>query len=277
MSGLEHSHGLPLILSAALLVAVSCGLLSFFVVHRNLAFMTHGIAHSMVAGVGLALLMHWTVFWPAMITAVVLALGIGWVTRRGRLAEDSAIGIVLSGALALGIFLAARPHEGHDGHEQHAGHVHDLESYLVGSLDHVLESDLIWLIAFAALAVILVIRFWHPLLRFAYDPEGAQISGYPVETIRFGILTALAITIALTMRVVGILLVGALLIIPAAAAGFWSARAVTVIFMAVLIAVVGAAVGVILAATLHAPAGATVILTLVALFLVSRIFGPYRT
>jgi zinc transport system permease protein len=257
---------------AAVLVGVVCGVQSFFVVHRKLAFMGHGVAHSMVAGVGLALLMHWPVFWPAIITALLVSGIVGWITRQGRIVEDSAIGIALSAALAVGIFFSTM----HD--SVHSGECadHGLESYLVGSLGQVNSVDMIWLAAFTVVALFLVARFWKLLVMFTYDTEACAIAGYPVEGIRYSLLIGLALTIALTMKIVGILLVGAFLIIPAASAGFWSPRASRVLFVSVLISLAGATTGMMVAYGFDAPPGATIVLTLVALFFISRIAGPVK-
>ena len=262
---------LPII--AAVLVGIVCGMQSFFVVYRKLAFMSHGVAHSMVAGVGLALLMHWPVFWPAIATALLVSLSVGWITRRGRILEDSAIGIALSAALAVGIFLSAR----HD--HIHAGHgcnVHGLESFLVGSLSNVVASELLWLAVFSVVSLFLIVRYWKILVMFTYDPESCVIAGYPLEVIRYGILTGLALTIALTMKIVGILLVGAFLIIPAATAAFWSVRASGVLILSVVISLLGAVSGMIVADVFHTPPGATIVLALVVIFFVSRIIGRVR-
>lgn len=262
--------------TAALLVGVVCGAQSFFVVHRKLAFMSHGVAHSMVAGVGLALLMHWPVFWPAIAVALLVSVGVGWITRRGRLVEDSAIGIALSAALAVGIFLSARHDHIHGEMHAHEGHSHELESYLVGSLANVAGSELVWLAVFAVVSLLLISRFWRTLVMFSYDPESCAIAGFPVEFIRYTILIGLAVTIALTMKIVGILLVGAFLIIPAAAASYWSARAGVVMIASILIALVGAISGMLFAGGFHTPPGATIVLALVFLFVLSRFLGSVK-
>ena len=92
---------------AAALLGLSCGILSFFVVQRKLAFMWHGIAHSMLAGVGLGVLFNWPVLWPATVVAALVSIGVGWITQREQISEDSAIGIALSAALAIGLVLVS--------------------------------------------------------------------------------------------------------------------------------------------------------------------------
>jgi zinc transport system permease protein len=253
-------------LLGALLLAIGCGLLSFFVVQRNLAFMGHGVAHSMVAGVGLAVLFDWPVLWPALAVAVLVGIGVGWISARGRVAEDSAIGITLSAALALGLVLVSLKQ----------GYISNLEVYLFGSLLTVLPSELYALAILCALIVALLLWRWKILLMFSFDPEGAAVAGYPVNVLRYGLLLMLAVMVAVAMKIVGILLVGAFLVIPAAAAVCWSARAVHVVWIAALFAAIGAVVGMVFALVFNAPAGAAIVLALVVLFGVSRVAGTYR-
>jgi zinc transport system permease protein len=251
---------------AAAMLGIACGVLSFFVVQRKLAFMGHGVAHSMVAGVGLGVLLHWPVFWPALACAVLVSVGVVWITKRDQVSEDSAIGITLSAALALGLVLISFKQ----------GYMTNLEGYLFGSLVTVLPADLIGLgILLIAIGGVALVQ-WKVLLSFAFDPEGAAVAGYPVDVLRYGLLLALALMVAVSMKVVGILLVGAFLVIPAAAAGFWTAVPGRVAWLSVAIALVSALLGISAAVILNAPAGATIVLVLVVLFLIGRFVGPFR-
>jgi ABC-type Mn2+/Zn2+ transport system permease subunit len=251
---------------AAILLGIGCGLLSFFVVQRKLAFMGHGVAHSMVAGVGLGVLLNIPVIWPAVLVAILVSFGVGWITKRDQVSEDSAIGITLSAALAFGLILISFKQ----------GYVTNLESYLFGSLVAVLPADLIGLGLLVAAIVMIGITQWKPLLLFAFDPEGAAVAGYPVEIIRYGILVALALMVAVAMKIVGILLVGAFLVIPATAAGFWSASPSRVALLSVAFALFGAVFGILISLSFNAPAGATIVLVMTLLFLGGRVLGPYR-
>jgi zinc transport system permease protein len=251
---------------AAALLGVGCGVLSFFVVQRRLAFMGHGIAHSMVAGVGIGVLLSWPVFWPALAVAVLVAVGVGWIAKRDQVSEDSAIGITLSAALAVGLVLVSLKQ----------GYVTNLEAYLFGSLVAVLPADLFGLAILVGVVSAAALLWWRVLLLFAFDPEGAAVAGYPVETIRYGLLLCLALTVAVAMKIVGILLVGAFLVIPAAAAGFWSTRPARVVTLSVLFALAASLAGILFSIAVNSPAGASVVLMLMLLFLAGRILGPYR-
>jgi zinc transport system permease protein len=253
-------------LLAAALLGLGCGVLSFFVVQRRLAFMGHGVAHSMLAGVGIGVLLNWPVLWPATIVAVLVSIGVGWITQRDQVSEDSAIGIALSAALAFGLVLVSLKQ----------GYVSNLEAYLFGSLVTVLPGDVWSLALLVAIVVLIALLFWRVLLLFAFDPEGAAVAGYPVAVLRYGLLLMLALTVAISMKVVGILLVGAFLVIPAAAAGFWSVRASRVVLLSVIFALVASVAGILFSIAVNAPSGAAIVLTLVVLFLIGRVLGPYR-
>jgi len=253
-------------LLAAVLLGIGCGVLSFFVVQRKLAFMGHGVAHSMVAGVGIGVLLGWPVLWPAMMVAVLVSVGVAWIARREQVSEDSAIGIALSGALAFGLVLVSLKQ----------GYITNLEAYLFGSLLAVQPAELIGLALLAVVACSVVLLFWRILLQFTLSPESAAIAGYPAETIRYGLLLMLALTVAVAMKIVGILLVGAFLVIPAASAGFWSARASRVVMLSVVFALVASLGGMAFSIAFNTPASAAIVLALLGLFLFGRLAGPYR-
>jgi ABC-type Mn2+/Zn2+ transport system permease subunit len=220
----------------------------------------------MVAGVGLGVLLNIPVIWPAVAVAILVSLGVGWITKRDQVSEDSAIGITLSAALAFGLVLISFKQ----------GYVTNLEGYLFGSLVAVMPADLISLGMLVFLIGAVTVSQWKPLLLFAFDPEGAAVAGFPVEILRYGLLIALALMVAVAMKIVGILLVGAFLIIPASAAGFWSTSPGKVATLSVALALFGALFGILISLLLNAPAGATIVLVLVIFFLIGRVLGPYR-
>jgi ABC-type Mn2+/Zn2+ transport system permease subunit len=157
------------------------------------------------------------------------------------------------------------------------GYLSNLDAYLFGSLLTILPEE-VWLLAVLCALITIVLAWrWRILMMFSFDPEGARVAGYPVGALRYGVLLTLAVMVAVAMKLVGILLVGAFLVIPAAAAAYWSARAGVVIVCAALIAAIGALVGMAFSLAFNAPAGAAIVISLVILFAVSRLVGPYRT
>ncbi len=253
---------------AAVLLGVSCGAQSFIVVHRRLAFMGHGASHGMIAGVGLALFFHWPVFPVALLSALVFSLGVGLLPKRDDMSSDSAIGIMLSAAVAFGLLLSGVHDQVHD--DCGGGHI---EEFLVGSLGQVFVGDVYFLAALAVAVITLLVLYWQPLLLFLFDPEGARVAGLPVRWMHLGSLAILAVTIALAMKIAGVLLVGALIIIPGVTAGLLTQRAGVVVTWSVLLASVTALVGALIAAQFGLPPGPIIVLLLFTVFLVARLFA----
>lgn len=260
-------ESLPMLL-AALLLGVACGAQSFLVVHRRLAFMGHGASHGMIAGVGLALYMHWPVFPIALVTALLFSLGVGMLPRRDDLSSDSAIGILLAAAVAFGLLLSSVHNHVHD--DCGGGH---LEEFLVGSLDQVLLGDVYFLCALALLVLMLLVSFWQQILLFLFDPEGARIAGLPVRLMHLGSLAILAVTIALAMKIAGVLLVGALIVMPSATAGLFSNRATSVVIWSILLGAVTSIIGAAVAVNFDLSPGPIIVLLLFGVFLGARLFG----
>jgi len=256
------------IMVAALLLGIACGAQSFLVVHRRLAFMGHGASHGMIAGVGLALYFHWSVFPVALLSALLFSLGVGLLPKRSDISSDSAIGVMLSAAVAFGLLLSSVHENVHD--DCGGGH---LEEFLVGSLNDVHVGDIYFLAALALMTIILVITYWRPLLMFLFDPEGARVAGLPVKAMHLGSLAILAVTIALAMKIAGVLLVGALLVIPSVTAGMFSNRAANVVILSIVLAGLASLLGAAVAVNYELSPGPIIVLLLFGVFLGARIFA----
>lgn len=257
------------ILIAALLLGISCGAQSFLIVHRKLAFMGHGASHGMIAGVGLALYFHWPVFPLALLTALLFSLGVGLLPKRDDISSDSAIGILLSAAVAFGLLLSSV----HDQvHNDDCGGGH-LEEFLVGSLNQVNVGDIYFLAALSLAIIMLLATYWQFILLFLFDSEGAQVAGLPVKLLHLGSLAILAITIALAMKIAGVLLVGALLVIPAATAGLFSRSASSVVIWSVILAGTTSLIGAATAVNFELSPGPIIVLLLFGVFMGARLFS----
>ncbi|MBK6764726.1 MAG: metal ABC transporter permease [bacterium] len=257
------------ILIVALLLGISCGAQSFLVVHRRLAFMGHGASHGMIAGVGLALYFHWPVFPIALLTALLFSLGVGLLPKRDDISSDSAIGIMLSAAVAFGLLLSSVHDQMHDD-DCGGGH---LEEFLVGLLTQVHVGDIYFLAALAVTVITLLGVYWKQILLFLFDPEGAQVAGLPVKLMHLGSLAILAITIALAMKIAGVLLVGALLVIPSATAGLFSNRASSVVVWSIILAGATSLIGAATAVNYDLSPGPIIVLLLFGVFLGARLFA----
>jgi ABC-type Mn2+/Zn2+ transport system permease subunit len=255
-------------LIAGVLLGISCGAQSFVVVHRRMAFMGHGASHGMIAGVGLALYLHWPVFPVALLTALIFSIAVGLLPKRDDISSDSAIGILLSAAVAFGLLLSGIHDQVHD--DCGGGH---LEEFLVGSLDQVFVGDVYFLAALALFVILALVFYWDKLLLFLFDPEGARIAGLPVKILHLGSLSVLAITIALAMKIAGVLLVGALLVIPGATAGLMSQRASSVVTYSISMGAVASLFGSLVAVNYGLSPGPIIVLILFGMFLIARVFA----
>jgi zinc transport system permease protein len=243
-------------LLAGVLAGLLCGVLGFFVVLRRLSFIGVGISHSAFGGIAIGIVLGVEPLVAAAVFATLVAWGIGWLSRAGRLHEDASIGILFSSAMALGVALISLSHT----------YQVDLFGYLFGNILSVSSGDL-WLLAAIALLVLAGIGLlFKELLFVAFDEEVARASGLPVTALSFLLLTCLALAVVAAIRVVGIILVEALLVIPAAI-GYQLAQGYrAMLCIAVLSAVLSAVAGLFVSYFFNVAAGATIVLVLTLVF-----------
>jgi zinc transport system permease protein len=253
-------------LVAAILVGTVCGTLGFFVILRRLAFIGVGISHSAIGGVAIGLLLGIDPLLTAGIFAIAVALGIAGVRRRAQLSEDAVIGVFFSGSMALGIVLFSMNH----------GYQQDLFGYLFGNVLALSTRELYLIAGTGVLVVgILAIKL-RELLFIAFDEEVARAYGRPVDFLNSLLMVLIAVTVIIGVRLVGVLLIEALLVVPAATAALWAGNFRS---QMVLSAVLGAACGIAgLAAAywLDIAAGGSIVLATVTLFFASVVLRGRR-
>jgi ABC-type Mn2+/Zn2+ transport system permease subunit len=235
-------------LIAGLAMAIACALLSVFVVYKRMAFIGQGISHAAFGGVGAALLAEiWlpVVGRPLLRDAVIAAFCvatavlIGRFSRGRRVSEDSAIGIALVAAMALGMLLLDL--------RKGLGYTPSFHSILFGSILQISRTA-VWIACVeAAAVVVLVALFFKELVFFTCDEEAAAAFGVPTGLIYYGLLVCIAMTIVVAMRLLGVILSSALFVLPGAIAGLWSARIGRVTWIAILSAAASVAAGLLLA------------------------------
>jgi ABC-type Mn2+/Zn2+ transport system permease subunit len=243
-------------LIAGVLVALMCAVLAFFVVLRRMAFVGAGISHAALGGVAIGLVAGVSPLVTAMAFSIVVAWSIGWISERGQIAEETAIGVLFPTAMAFGIAVISLS----------ATYRQDLMAYLFGSLLAVRRSDL-WLLSCLAGGTLTVLAvFFKELVYLSIDPDAARAAKLPVTTLRYLLLTVLAATIVASIKLVGVVLVSALLVIPAAT-GQLAARSMTGMLVAsILSALIAVVVGLWLSWISNLPSGATIVLLASALF-----------
>ncbi len=243
----------------ALLVGVLCSGMGTYVVLRKLAFIGDGIAHASFAGIVIAYLRGADYYLGAGIVAVITALGIGFVHRRGRIALDTAIGVLFTGAFALGIFLMSRQRT----------YSIDLQSFLFGDILSVNYQDLLMIVALAIAVAVVTVLLWRALLYTSFDPVVAQASGMNAQRIEYILLVLLAVTIIISLQAVGIVLVAALLVTPAAAAYQLTTRFSGMMALSAFLGAISGVGGLYLSYFLRSSSGATIVLLATVVFFVA--------
>ena len=235
---------------AGLLASVACGIIGVYVVVNRLVFIGGGISHTAFGGIGLGYYFDISPIMGALYFTVAASLGIGFLTRKSRLAEDTVIGIMWAMGMALGIlFIGLAP-----------GYAPDLMSYLFGSILTVSDSDLILMAILDAVIVVVVVALFKEFLARSFDEEFGMVVGVPVQAIYYLFLVMIALTVVMLIQVVGVILVIALLTIPAAIARQFTYNIKKMMGLAIFFGVVITFFGLWLSYELDVASGATIIL-----------------
>jgi ABC-type Mn2+/Zn2+ transport system permease subunit len=250
-------------LAASAIVGLVCAVVGSFMVLRGLAFMGDALSHSAFPGVVAAYMLHWPFYLGAAIAAVATSLTIGWVTRRGRIRGDTAIGVLFAGMFALGIFLFSLI----------PNYVGDLFGFLFGEILGIGVGDLVALTILAVIVLATVTALWKELLFSTFDPLGATAAGLPVVRLDYLFLALIALTIVVSLQAVGIILVVAMLVTPAATAQLVSQSFGRLVAIAIAIGVACPIIGLYLSYWLNSASGATIVLVESAVFLVTLVLG----
>lgn len=241
---------------ASLFAAISCGIVGTYIVSRRIVFISGGITHASFGGIGMGYFLGLNPLLGAAVFAVLSGLGIQFFTRKAKLREDSSIAIWWSLGMAIGIiFIYLTP-----------GYAPNLMSYLFGSILTVSTTE-IWLMAGLSLIIIAFFIFmYRAILYVAFDEEFAHTTGLPVKLVNYLLISLIAITIVLNIRVVGIILILSLLTLPQATANLFTKDFKKMMFLSVILAFTGSFTGLLVAFYADIPSGASIIFTLVVLF-----------
>jgi zinc transport system permease protein len=248
-----------LALAAGAIVGVLAPAVGFFLVQRRQSLMGDGIGHVAFAGVAAGIVLDVSPVLTALVLAVVGGLLIELLRSRGGAAGDQALAIVFYSGIALGVVLVA---------QADALNV-DLFQYLFGSILTVSRGDLLMIAPLGAVGLATVALLYRAFVAVVVDEEGARVAGVPIGRLNVALAALTAVTVALSMRVVGILLVAALMVLPVSAAGriAWSMRSTLVLAMA--IGVGSALCGLTISYYADLPPGGTIVLVAAAAYLVA--------
>ena len=249
------------------LLGATSAVLGVFVVLRRMAFIGVGISHAALGGVALGLVLGFPPLASAGVFSVGVAWVIGWITRKGEVSEDTAIGVFFPTAMALGVVLISLSQT----------YRQDLLGYLFGNILSVAPGDLWGLLVLAGFSLGILALLFKEFLFLGVDEEAARAAGLPAAFLNYLLLTILAVTIVAAMKLVGIVLVSAFLVIPAATGQTLAGSVRGMVAFSVGSALVSVGAGLWLSWIWNLPSGASIVLFAAVLFFASYLLGTLRS
>lgn len=245
---------------AAFLMSITCGIIGTYIVSRRMVFISGGITHASFGGIGIGYFFGFPPLAGAALFAILAALTTENLTRRKVLRNDSIIAIMWSLGMALGIiFVYLTP-----------GYAPNLMSFLFGSIITVTITDLWLMFSLAVVVSFFFVLLFKPILYVAFDEQFARTRGIPVMLLNYMLIILVALTIVLSIRIAGIILVLSVLTIPQNISNLFTNRFSHIMIGSIIIGFIASALGLIISYYLDIPSGATIIFTLVVLYLAAR-------
>ncbi len=249
-------------LIAGLLASVACGVMGTYVVVKRIGYITGGIAHSVLGGMGLAYFLRMDPFIGAIAAAVVAALIIGSVSLRAKQHEDTIIGALWAVGMASGVILISRT----------PGYNVDLMSYLFGNILMVSTGDLYLILALDFIIILLVFLLYKRFLAVCFDEENARLQGVNVSFTYLLLLVLIALTVVILVQVVGLIMVIALITLPASIAGHYTKELKSMMIIATVTGLVLTTTGLAVSYQPNLPSGATIVLLTGFAYIISVLF-----
>ena len=253
-------------LLAAIMVGIVCSVLGTYIVLRGMAFYGDALAHTILPGVVIAFLLGWPLAIGALIMGIVTAVGIGALTSRGLVREDTAIGVIFAGFFALGVALLSVT----------GNYTIDLAHFLFGNLLGVSTVDLWVTLILGAFVLLIIFLFYKEFLIMSFDPVLATTLRLPTGFLRYLLLILIAVTIVVALQVVGISLMLAMLVTPAAAASLLTRRLPWMMVVAAIIGAASGVIGVYSSFYLDVASGPAVVLVATMIFTLVFLLAPGR-
>jgi manganese/iron transport system permease protein len=244
--------------AAVVMVGITCAMLGCFVVLRRMAFIGDAIAHTALPGVVIAYLEGYNLFFGALAAGLLTALGIGWLSGREELREDTAIGVLFTGMFALGVLIISR-----------ARSFRDFSAMLFGDVLGVTRADLILMATILAIVLFVLALFFKELELTSVDPGYSAVIGLRADWLRNILLVLLALAVVTAIQAVGVILTSALLITPAAAASLMTGNLFRMMVVSALLAILSGIVGLYASFSYGVASGAAIVLTGTMLFAIA--------
>ena len=245
----------------SLLASIACGLIGSYVVARRMVFISGGITHASFGGIGIGFYFGFNPVLSAMIFSILSAFGIQWLSKNQNVREDSAIAVFWSLGMALGIILIFLS----------PGYAPNLSEYLFGNILTIGLTDIILLGILSLILVLFFSIFYRSILNTAFDKEFAQTRGVNVAIFEYVLIMLVAVTIVLSIRLVGIVLLISLLTVPQMTANIFTHKFSKIMLLSVIISFVGCIAGLLMSYYLNVPSGAFIIFVLISIFLLAKL------
>ena len=249
-----------------ILASVACGAIGSYVVVKKIGYLAGGIAHAVLGGMGIAYYLGRSPVEGALVSAIVFAFILGWVSLRMQQQEDTIIGALWAGGMAVGIlFISQTP-----------GYNVDLMSFLFGNILMIASEDLYWIAGLDLIILVIVFLFYKQFISVSFDEEFARLRGIPVERFYLLFLSLVALTVVILIQIVGLILVIALLTLPAAIAGLYVRSLSLMMILAALFGMIFTTGGLAISYQPDLPPGPTIILLAGAFYLISLVLNRIK-
>ncbi len=253
-------------IAGGILASIACGAIGSYVVVKKIGYLAGGIAHAVLGGMGIAYYLGRSPIEGALVSALVFAFILGWVSLRMQQQEDTIIGALWAGGMAVGIlFISQTP-----------GYNVDLMSFLFGNILMIAPEDLYWIAGLDLIILIIVFLFYKQFISVSFDEEFARLRGIPVERFYLLFLSLVALTVVILIQIVGLILVIALLTLPAAIAGLYVRSLSLMMILAALFGMIFTTGGLAISYQPDLPPGPTIILLAGTFYLLSLIVNRIK-
>ena len=253
-------------IAGGILASVACGAIGSYVVVKKIGYLAGGIAHAVLGGMGIAYYLGRSPIEGALVSAIVFAFILGWVSLRMQQQEDTIIGALWAGGMAVGIlFISQTP-----------GYNVDLMSFLFGNILMIASEDLYWIAGLDLIILVIVFLFYKQFISVSFDEEFARLRGIPVERFYLLFLSLVALTVVILIQIVGLILVIALLTLPAAIAGLYVRSLSLMMILAALFGMIFTTGGLAISYQPDLPPRPTIILLAGAFYLISLILNRIK-
>jgi manganese/iron transport system permease protein len=253
-------------LLASMMVGTLCAVVGTYVVLKGMAFFGDALAHAILPGIAIAYLLEINLFWGALAMALFTAVGIGYISRRGQVKEDTAIGVIFAASFALGVALLSTTQ----------AYTVDLTHILFGNVLGVSNSDLLLTAALGVIVLLLVVFLYKELLVISFDPILAATLRLPLTALQYLLLVLIALTVVVSLQTVGLALMVAMLVTPAATAYLLTRRLWHMMLVGALVGAASSVAGLYLSFYVNIASGAAVVLVCTACFAMAFLFAPGR-